>query len=211
MLKRGGVTDDPLNPYIALADLTINLVFVFVFMIAAILVVGQISREREQRRYKKAQDIVAQAVAKAPLAAKPQILPPELRNDPPGAQRWVFSARATRGAPLFKTFTSAALTERGKQSFTAFALVLRSQIGGFRRIRIEGHTIPPKQGDLDNWDLSAQRAAAVANLFATNARIPTNYLGVAARGGQVLFNGSGGRRGDPANDRVEIIIEYNQK
>ncbi len=210
MLKRGA-PDDGLNPYIALADLTINLVFVFVFMIAAILVVGAISREREERRYKKAQEVIASAVSRATLAVKPQILPPELRNDPPGAQRWVFSARATRGTPLFKGFSSAVLTERGQQSFIAFARVLRPQLGKFRRIRIEGHTIAPKQGGLDNWNLSAQRAAAVANLFAKEARIPTNYLAVAARGGQVLFNGSQGRRGDPANDRVEIVIEYNQK
>lgn len=210
MLKRS-VPEDTLNPYIALADLTINLIFVFVFMIAAILVVGEISREREQRRYKNAQALVKEAVARASLSVKPQILPPELRNDPPGAQRWVFSARSTRGTPLFKDFNSAALTLRGQQSFAEFAALLRSQLGGFRRIRIEGHTIPPRQGDLDNWDLSARRAASVANLFATEGRIPTNYLAVAARGGQVLFNGSAGRRGDPANDRVEIVIEYNQK
>lgn len=210
MYKRSQL-DDTLNPYIALADLTINLIFVFVFMIAAILVVGEISREREQRRYKKAQQVVAGAVSSATLPFRPQILPPEVRNDPPGAQRWVFSARATRGAPLFKDSTSAALTGRGQQSFLAFAQVLRSQIGGFRRIRIEGHTIPPKKGDADNWALSAQRAATVANLFATEGRIPTYFLVVSARGGQVLFNGSDGRPSDPANDRVEIVIEYNQK
>jgi chemotaxis protein MotB len=204
-------TDDSLNPYIALADLTINLVFVFVFMIAAILVVGEISHEREQRRYKKAQEVVAQAVSQANLVVRPQVLSPNLRNDPPGAQRWVFSGRDTRGSPLFKSFTSPVLTERGRQSFLAFAQVLQQQIGGFRRIRIEGHTIPPKQGDLDNWDLSAQRSAAVANLFAIEGRIPPYYLAVAARGGQVLFNGPQGRNADPANDRVEIVIEYNQR
>jgi chemotaxis protein MotB len=209
-MKRS-MSEESLNPYIALSDLTINVVFIFVFMIAAILVAGEISREREESRYKKAQATIQQAVTNTPMAARPIVLPPNLRNDPPGAQRWAFAGRDTRGAPLFKSPTSAGLTLRGQQSFLKFAQVLSKQIGGFRRIRIEGHTLPPQNGEKDNWDLSAQRAAAVANLFATNGRIPSNYLAVAARGGQTPFNGSVGKSSDPANDRVEIIIEYNQR
>ncbi len=204
-------TEESLNPYIALADLTINVIFILVFMIAAILVAGEISREREESRYKKAQATIQRAVTDTPMAARPIVLPPELRNDPPGAQRWAFAGQDTRGAPLFQNSRSAVLTLRGQQSFLKFAQVLYKQIGGFRRIRIEGHTLPPKLGVKDNWDLSAQRAAAVANLFATTGRIPSNYLAVAARGGQTLFNGSSGKPTDAANDRVEIIIEYNQR
>jgi chemotaxis protein MotB len=209
-MKRG-VSEEALNPYIALADLTINVIFVLVFMIAAILVAGEISREREESRYKKAQAAILQAITNTPMAARPMVLPANLRNDPPGAQRWAFAGKDTRGAPLFSSPRSAVLTLRGQQSFLKFAQILSKKIGGFRRIRIEGHTLPPKFGEKDNWDLSAQRAAAVANLFATTGRIPSNYLAVAARGGQTLFNGSAGKPSDTANDRVEIIIEYNER
>jgi chemotaxis protein MotB len=209
-MKRG-VAEEALNPYIALADLTINVIFVLVFMIAAILVAGEISREREESRYKKAQAAILESITSTPMAVRPIVLPAKLRNDPPGAQRWAFAGKDTRGTPLFLNPRSAVLTLRGQQSFLKFAQILNKKIGGFRRIRIEGHTLPPKQDEKDNWDLSAQRAATVANLFATTGRIPAYYLSVAARGGQTPFNGSVGKSSDLANDRVEIIIEYNQR
>jgi chemotaxis protein MotB len=210
MMKRIAAEEN-LNPYIALSDLTINVVFIFVFMIAAILVAGEISREREESRYKKAQVAIQQAITNTPMAARPIVIPS--RNDPPGSQRWAFAGRDTRDAPLFKSPTSAGLTLQGQQRFLKFAQVLQKQINNniFRRIRIEGHTLPPETNEKDNWNLSAQRAATVANLFATQGRIPSNYLAVAARGGQTPFNGSVGKSSDPANDRVEIIIEYNQR
>jgi chemotaxis protein MotB len=210
MLKRV-LPEDGLNPYLALSDLAINVVFVFVFFVAAILMAGQISKEREEIRYKNAQGAVSAAVSAAPLTVKPLVLAQTLRNDPPGVQRWVFAARSTRGTPLFTSSRSAELTQNGRKNLAAFAQVLRREQQRWRRIRIEGHTLPPRINERESWDLSSRRAAVVADLFTNEGRIAPNYLAVAARGGQTLFNGLRGRPDDLANDRVEIVIEYAER
>lgn len=215
MLKRS-LPDDGLNPYIALSDLAINVVFILVFFVAAILTASQISREREQVRYKNAQGAVQTAVTRASLAVRPEILPPGLRNDPPGAQRWVFKGRDTRGKRMFLSsnpddLRSSQLTDSGRSYLLKFAQVLRNSASRWRRIRIEGHTLAPKNNQKESWGLSARRAATVADLFANEGRIQPNKLAVAARGGQTPFNGKGGRADDPVNERVEIVIEYAEK
>jgi chemotaxis protein MotB len=215
VLKRS-LPDDGLNPYIALSDLAINVVFILVFFVAAILTASQISREREQVRYKNAQGAVQDAVSQAALAVRPEILPPGLRNDPPGAQRWVFKGRDTRGKRMFLSsnpddLRSSQLTDSGRSYLLKFAQVLRNSASRWRRIRIEGHTLAPKNNQKESWGLSARRAATVADLFANEGRIQPNKLAVAARGGQTPFNGTGGRADDPVNERVEIVIEYAEK
>ena len=201
-MARAAQHEEVTNPYVAFSDLALNLVFVLVFFVAAVLAVGQAGWD--QVKYRDAQKEVQDAIRNAPLSARPVILDPKLRNDPPGAQRWAFSSR---GGNLFQGST-AKLTPGGVRSLTAFARAL-SLVPQWRRIRIEGHTLPAKQ-DESEWDLSARRASAVADLFVAKAGVPPYRLAVAARGNQTPFNGTGSARNDPANERVEIVVEYAQ-
>lgn len=195
-------SEEGVNPYIALADLTLNLVFILVFFVAAVLAIGQVGWD--QVKYRDAQKEVLQAIEAAPLSERPQVLLPALRNDPPGAQRWAFAGRST---PLFMP-TTVQLTPLGERNLLEFARAL-NRVRSWRRIRIEGHTLPPKNKSSE-WTLSALRASVVADLFATQAGIPPYFLVVAARGSQVKFNGDDGKADDPANERVEIVVEYAQ-
>lgn len=188
------------NPYIAFSDLTLNVIFVLIFFVGGILAVGQAGWE--QVRYRKAQEVVVQAVRRAQLPARPLLLLPAQRNDPPGAQRWVFSSQQ-----MFVGDT-ATLTPAGQQALVAFARVLRAQGRHWKRVRIEGHTQTSKPKVPERWVLSAGRASAVAEAFYLRGGISPNRLAVAARGGQTPYNG---RKFDPRNERVEIVVEYAQK
>lgn len=187
------------NPYIAFSDLTLNLVFVLIFFLVAMLAVSQSGWE--QVRYKQAQDKVATAVRAAHLPVAPTVLLPGQRNDPPGAQRWVFPSRQ-----MFAGDT-AALTPDGQQILSNFARVLKANLL-WERIRIEGHTQTSRESVPERWGLSAARASAVAEVFYNDGRIPPYRLAVAARGGQTPF---AGRSFDPLNERVEIVVEYASK
>ncbi|ACO47745.1 OmpA family protein [Deinococcus deserti] len=188
------------NPYIAFSDLMLNLVFVLIFFVGGILAVGQAGWE--QVRYRKAQDAVAQAVRKARLPARPLLLLPGQRNDPPGAQRWVFSSQR-----MFVGDT-AVLTPEGQSALVAFARVLRAQGKHWKRVRIEGHTQTSRPNTPERWGLSAGRASAVAEAFYLKGGVSPNRLAVAARGGQTPYDG---RKFDVRNERVEILVEYAQK
>lgn len=188
------------NPYIAFSDLTLNLIFVLIFFIGGILAVGQAGWD--QVKYRKAQELVVAAVRRAPLSVRPQLLSPVQRNDPPGAQRWVF-----RSENMF-VGDSAILTPEGETALVDFAQVLRSQKKNWKRIRIEGHTQTSRPNTPERWDLSATRASAVAAAFYLRGGISPNRLAVAARGGQTPFNG---HKFAPQNERVEIVVEYAQK
>ncbi|GGJ26111.1 OmpA family protein [Deinococcus roseus] len=187
------------NTYLAFSDLMLNLVFVLVFFIAGILVVGQAGWD--QVRYRKAQDAVYAAITHSDLKNKPIYLPPTRRNDPPGVQRWAFPAQK-----MFKSGT-AELSADGKNILVSFARVLK-QNQLWKRIRIEGHTQTTRTGTKESWALSAARASAVADAIYSEGGIPSFYLAVAARGGQTPFKGI---KFDRENDRVEVVIEYSQK
>ena len=187
------------NPYVAFSDLTLNLVFVLIFFVVAMLAVSQSGWE--QVRYRQAQEKVAAAIRAARLPVSPQLLLPGQRNDPPGAQRWVFPSKT-----MFVGDT-ATLTLEGQNIMTNFAQVLKANLL-WERIRIEGHTQTSREGVPERWDLSAARASAVAEVFYNDGTIPPYRLAVAARGGQTPF---AGRSFDPLNERVEIVVEYASK
>lgn len=188
------------NPYIAFSDLALNVVFVLIFFVGGILAVGQAGWD--QVRYRSAQEKVVEAVRAAPLSVRPLLIPPAQRNDPPGAQRWVF-----RSQNMFQGQT-AALTPQGQTELVAFARVLRDQQASWKRVRIEGHTQTTQANTPERWELSAGRASAVASVFYLSGGITPNRLAVAARGGQTPFNG---KKFDPQNERVEIVVEYAQQ
>lgn len=188
------------NPYIAFSDLILNLVFVLIFFLGGILAVGQAGWE--QVKYRNAQEKVVRAVKKSPLTVRPLLLPPAQRNDPPGAQRWVF-----RSQNMFLGDT-ADLTPQGQAALVSFARVLRSQSTNWKRVRIEGHTQTSQSNTPERWGLSAARASAVAEAFYLKGGISPNRLAVAARGGQTPY---ANKKFDPRNERVEIVVEYAQK
>lgn len=191
---------DDTNPYIALADLAINLVLILAFVVAAANAIGRAGWEKI--RYREAQEKVAAAV-NAALAHMPEKMRPRLepgKNDPPGAQRWVFG-----GGALFHE-GARELRPQGQNAVGEFARVVEGHRDSWRRIRVEGHTQPPGPGELDDWDLSAARAARVARVMHTAGHIESYFLAVAGRAGQ--DPGDRGNPASPRNERVEIVIEY---
>jgi chemotaxis protein MotB len=188
--------EDETNPYIALADLAINLVLILAFFAAAVNALGRAGWE--QVRYRDAQREFREAIRRSLSGAQ---RPLELggKNDPPGVQRWVFpgSVLFQPGGPI--------LRREGKAALIQFAQVLSLHRNKWRRIRIEGHTRPPAPGEPDDWDLSCRRAAAVEQVFYFEGHLAPNLLAVAGRAGQdPVRKGSN----DPVNERVEILIEY---
>lgn len=191
--------EDSLNPYIAFTDVGINLILILIFFVAAVLTIGRTGWEKI--RYQEPMEQFKRAVhQRMAAAAGPEALEPEERNDPPGAQRWVFAGRR-----LFYPNT-ARLTPQGASSLMQFAKILGQHRDKWRRIRIEGHTIPPLPGQRDDWELSAQRAAIVARVFHAEGRIPSYFLAVSGRAGQAPVDKP--NRLNPANERVEIVIEF---
>lgn len=188
--------EQELDPYIVFTDLATNLVLILVFFLAAMTVVGQLGSE--QVRYREAQADVRRAVE---LALPPSLRPVEnqVRNDPPGVQRWVFDNRL-----LFMPGSSN-LSTVGEEILLAFANVLRDN-GAWRRIRIEGHTLPTLSGEEDAWEASTIRPAAVARFFTHDGAIEPWFLAVAGRAGQNPLDP--GNPASPANERIEILLEY---
>lgn len=192
-------TEDPLNPYIAFSDVGINLVLILVFFIAAVLSIGRAGwggvgcTDSERGVY----DAVR---SEMDAAARPKHIDRSYRNDPTCVQRWHFAGKA-----LFYP-NSVKMTPEGYHSVSKFAEILGRYRNRWRRIRIEGHTIPPMPGQADDWELSAHRAAVVARIFHSKGKIPAYYLAVSGRAGQAPWNTED--RTSPENERVEVVIEF---
>nr|BAL56454.1 hypothetical conserved protein [uncultured prokaryote] len=208
---------EEVNPYIAFTDLMINFVLVLVFFLAALTLLGRIGWDEIRYRdiQKEVRERINQELSGIMLHDHPLIGKPlsRVRNDPPGAQRWLIYSNQ-----LFLPNT-AQLTPDGKEKLKRLATVLiehhkQAKIyygekwieHTWRRVRIEGHTRPTQKGEQENWQLSAARAATVANVL-SGCGIPSWHIAVAARGGQTPL----AREyppADPRHERVEIILEY---
>jgi chemotaxis protein MotB len=215
---------EEVNPYIGFTDLMINFVLVLVFFLSALSMLGRIGWD--EIRYRDIQKEVRARIQKElkdfmldehPLEVRngKHVALSRYRNDPPGAQRWVIYSER-----LFLADT-AQLTPDGKEKLKKLATVLirhheETKIKyplndewlkhTWRRIRIEGHTRPTQVEERENWNLSAARAAAVANVL-SGSGIPAWFIAVAARGGQTPFMRTLPPH-DPRHERVEIILEY---
>ena len=109
-----------LNPYIALADILINLVLILLLFIPVILLVG--TRGWDEVVYKKYQLQMEEAVNERFSADQRPVR--ENRNDAPGEQRWVFTK-----VRMFESDFSAdlpILSQEGKDSLKAFAAALNA-------------------------------------------------------------------------------------
>ncbi len=198
--ERGDYSD--INPFIAFTDVAINFLLILTIIVALLVGVSQYGWERV--RYRTPMEQFEKAVKESlAVSQRPNLLPIESRNDPPGVQRWVFS-----GQTLFQT-GSAQLTVDGRRKITLFAKVLGQHKDKWRRVRIEGHTRAARVGEPETWVLSAQRAAVVAEVLHTQGRIARHMLAIAGRGGQALLYPK--QPNHPENERVEIVIEFSLK
>lgn len=189
---------EPVNPYIALADSTLNLVLVLVLFIATVLLA---ILQKEDTHVNNRDQFKAAVEATIPAQFRPKPLDAAKKNDPPGAQRWVFE-----GQLLFKRGT-ARLTPQGQQVLEEFVNVLARNGNMWRRVRIEGHTLRTPDKTRDNWSLATDRAATVAQLLTSHrCNISPNYIATAGRGGQDYLPSYPGN--DPHQERVEIVVEY---
>ncbi|GGR53191.1 hypothetical protein GCM10008959_13360 [Deinococcus seoulensis] len=196
-MTRRRTPDIESNFYIAYTDMAFTMVMVMTLIAVLVVLYGRIGWDSIQ--YKKAQaqverevkDAYAQNNLKAPYVNRG-------RNDPPGAQRWVFNQQN-----LFTPGT-ARLTVNSRRALLEFARVVREHDDQWRRLRIEGHTRPPRPGEADNWQLSAARAEMVTRVFSGAGHIPAYKMAIAGRAGQnPIFKAS-----QTGNERVEILIEY---
>lgn len=188
------------NPYIPLADLLMNLVLVF----ALVLYLAPIG---QQVRYASAQERIRGAVEDALLPElRPDLLPSQVKHDPPGTQRWVFPSRQ-----VFKPGTTR-FTPEGRRALLGFARAVAPFQPGpesapnpwqlWDRIRLEGHTAPSRAGEPERWERSVAMAVQVAAAF-HRAGLPNYVLAVAGRGGQDQVPAEG-----LAGERVEIVVEF---
>lgn len=196
-LRRPTPSTPELNFYVAYTDMALTMVLVMTLISVLITLFGRIGWDNIQ--YKQAQEEVRREV----LHAFPAALAPYVnggKNDPPGAQRWVFSQRN-----LFQPGT-ATLTPESRILLLRFAHIVKSHDDLWKRLRIEGHTLPPVGQAPDNWRLSAERAEMVTRIFSGAGHIPAYKMAIAGRAGQNPLDRTNPK--NPANERVEILIEY---
>lgn len=196
-MSRRRSTPGDLNPYVALTDTALNFILLMVFFVAALTAVGRVSWE--DVRYKEAQKAFQQAVERM-IPARQQPRPNGGKNDPPGTQRWVF-----RNSTLFEP-GRATLSRTGQATLNQFAKVLRANQDTWRRIRVEGHTLPTRSRGGDRWEQATDRAAAVARYLVAEGRIAPYYIATSGRGGQSPLPDTA--LSDPAHARIEIVLEY---
>ena len=196
MSRRTHLTEE-LNPYVALTDTTLNIILVLIFFVATLSAVGWVAWD--DVRYKDAQQIFARAV-KTLISAPQRPRLNNSKNDPPGTQRWVFT-----NSVLFDG-KKPVLSKSGQATLARFALALRQNNSTWRRIRVEGHTIPTLKRSADRWEEATDRSAAVARFLVNQGEIAPYFIATAGRGGQDPLRNLGPT--SPAHARVEIVLEY---
>ncbi len=212
------VLSDDTNPFIAFTDVGMNLILILAFFLAVVFALAGVGRQKDQGTqahpvqplaqheemeaapYRRAMRLFYQAVMRDMSAtSRPRHIDAKYLNDPSGTQRWSFLS-----TKLFYPQT-AKLTPEGSTRLIEFARILVLHKDKWRRIRIEGHTMPPRPGERDDWELSAQRASVVARVFYASGISPY-FIAVAGRAGQAPYPEF--RKTDPRNERVEIVIEF---
>ncbi|RMG24878.1 MAG: hypothetical protein D6724_05180 [Armatimonadetes bacterium] len=236
---------DLINPYLPLADLFINFTLILVlFGVAMALPAGNgdttsdsaaNGQELSSTAEGGATDASGTGGVEAFVAQQQEletkiheILGDEVefqdRLDPAGVKRFVIGHRyfAVR-SPNSKTVPP--LTPEGRRVVAQIGRLLadKDAMKLYRRIRIEGHAMPPhpKGSDEDwRWDVSLGLAREVASVFRNTAGIPPHYFIISGRGGQSpvdKYDLATGKENpnynyrDPKHLRVEIVIEFAEK
>lgn len=195
-MARRHVTET-INPYIALADVYMNLGVAFVLFALLFMLLGH--RGWEDVRYKEEHRRFEQSVRAIPELDAIEVRP---RNDAPGEQRWMFPS-----GMLFAG-DSTTLTPDGRHALGRFAWLLRSNQDLWWRIRVEAHSRQtyraiPGSRDRRAFTLTAQRAVEVS-MFLHGLGIAPYRIVASGRGYQDLLVPQ-----DPsstANDRVDILL-----
>jgi chemotaxis protein MotB len=106
---------------------------------------------------------------------------------------------------LFKSGSST-LSDKGISAINNLGTTLAQNTG--MDIMIVGHTdnTPFKNGSLNNWDLSVQRATSVVALLTTNKNIDPANLTAAGKGEKEPIADNATEAGRSKNRRIEIII-----
>ena len=201
-------TSQPLNPYIALADILINLVLILLVFIPIVLLVG--TRGWDEVVYKKYQKQMEEAVSqKIPEDRRPVR---ENRNDAPGEQRWVFDrVRMFEAGSANSDLPT--LSADGKGVLRSFAVALNENRNLnhriWWRIRVESHIPQTKlhpNGDdeEESLKLTAKRATAVSVFLFRECGIHPWELTTSGRGYQDLRNRK--HKFSPENERIDLLV-----
>lgn len=188
---------DTLNPYIALADVYMNLGVAFVLFALLFMLLGH--RGWEDIRYKEEHRRLERSIRATPALSSIVLSP---RNDAPGEQRWMFPSGV-----LFAGDT-ARLTGKGRRTLAHFADLLRADQSLWWRIRVEAHSRQmPASTTLASerraFTLTVLRAVEVA-MFLKESGLEPYRIVASGRGYQDLAV-----RATPMskiNDRVDILL-----
>jgi outer membrane protein OmpA-like peptidoglycan-associated protein len=226
------------NPYLPLADIFINFTLILVLFGVAMALTYSKTRANFEKAKEKYPDLAAlDSVGgaggaegtgveafiqqQAELEQKIHgILGEEIefqdRLDPAGVKRFEIG---------HQYFDGTALTPQGRDVVRRIGQLLAAQDAQklYRRIRIEGHSMPPPPTGTDDewrWEFSLRLAKAVASVFRNEVGIPPHFFIISGRGGQSPKDKYDPRTGepnprydytDPKHLRVEIVIEFAEK
>lgn len=115
-------------------------------------------------------------------------------------------------AVLFRS-GSTALSQQGRHVLEKVSNTLKKLPRG-QNIRVIGHSDnvpigePLRQKYVDNWDLSATRAAEVARFFIWGYNIPQNRFRIEGRAHTDPITSNKTAQGRQKNRRIEIFIEH---
>ena len=199
---RVGRGDEEFTPWPALADISITMVLLLVFMI----VFQSNATRREQ--------LIQNEISREQQTVKNEIN--KISNDAvridsisPGHQRLTF-----RDAALFD-LCRADLKPNGRVLLLRVSEVLQQHAGRLTTINVQGHTdtlsISGKNGCYfkSNWELSSARATTVVSLWSNETQIDKQKMSAIGRSQYVPAVSDG--EGDLAsNRRIEVILEYNR-
>lgn len=108
---------------------------------------------------------------------------------------------------LFKS-GSFTVTKNAKEVLGKVAQVLKNQPD--IEFEVEGHTdnvkLRPKEGMLDNWDLSVKRATSVVRILEKQYGLPPAHITAAGRSEYVPVTSNDTKEGRAANRRTRIVI-----
>lgn len=190
-----------LNPFIAMTDVMISVILVFILTLAGVSIgstSGKAIEQQQLERLNEQIEILSEVIDQIPKVLRPTL--DVTRNDPTGTLRWRFEM----GASFFEE-SSTELSLIGNWGVTLFGQALRDTLV-WRRIRIEGHSPQTLLGEPEDWEGSVLRAVRVADVLTNTVGLPAWCIAVAGRGGQDPIQR--GVYSPGVNDRVDIIVEF---
>lgn len=194
-----------LNPYIALADMSITLMLIFSLMLPLIMLLG--NRGWDEMKYRSYQDQFARAIRNAlSQSERPQQIN---RHDAPGEQRWMFNKKQMFVSNDISDMKDPELTPYGKHVLKVFAGVLKKHENIWWRVRVEAHVHQnsnPTDYLKDEGDSIrfTSKQATLVYVYLFKLHIHPWQLTQSGRGHQDLLDVD--HRTSEINDRVDLLI-----